>query len=281
MKVYLEPTCIPCSRAMYRVADALREYAPRGVQFVSLPGESDLQVLHAIGMNARPDAHAREYAVIQYCTTNDSPLDRGELWGNARLVWSYYDLPAPRLYHAPLGGDGRVFYPRGGERRRLVLTSGYVNGPGAEAIEAATDAALQKGLSVIHLGPDTVVGMRNINHPHRRVMHNISDNDLAKLYSKCEWVAAMRYIEGFELPAVEGLLCGARPIMFDQPATRRWYEGHAEFVPEYENRIQLTQRLREVFSSPAVPVSEDEMEAVKITFDWRRIVEGFWKRISE
>ena len=54
--------------------------------------------------------------------------------------------------------------------------------------------------------------------------NNADDKTLAKYYSQCEFVSGLRRIEGFELPVIEGLLCGARPICFDIPDYRHWFD---------------------------------------------------------
>lgn len=284
MKVFVSPTCQPCSRAMHRVSSALREFAPRGVSFVVSPAEADLQVLHAIAMNARPDPDCKRYAVVQYCTTNASEQNAQELWSPASTVWSYYMLwlrypgVQAKHYHAPLGVDRNIFSVRATRgRERAVLTSGYVNGPGAEAILPLMKAALSLGFKVYHLGPKVVQGMAAFMHPLKTHFESISDDQLARLYSHVQYVGAMRYIEGFELPAIEGLACGARPIVFDQPATRRWFSEFADFVDESLPQDELEEALRQVLLQPLQPVEHVD-KLLDERFNWKKIVEGFWER---
>jgi hypothetical protein len=79
------------------------------------------------------------------------------LWSRAAVTWSYYDLRAvmpqdARFYHAPLGiGDHfREDYVEQ-PRRYGILTSGYVTGSNAEAIEEATLASERAGYPAVHL----------------------------------------------------------------------------------------------------------------------------------
>jgi len=107
VNVFLRPTGLH-SRAMLRVADALERYAPSQVCVVRDRHAADLVVSHVIGFDEPAD---RPEAIIQYCwrTARGSRQQWIDRWSRARLVWSYYDLPALvgqngfPFYHAPLG----------------------------------------------------------------------------------------------------------------------------------------------------------------------------------
>lgn len=285
MRVYVKaPTNM--SRAMFRVANALERYAPAGVEIVQDQASADLSVHHVIGLDAVGYRTSQPCAVIQYCVnsaTKEGSAPWHPLWARAKTVWSYYDL-APMMpdgatfYYAPMGLDP-VF--RGAARQAFkprdfgVLTSGYVNGHGQEAIEEPIVAAELIGLSSVHLGPMPTGLTRNVTV---NVLHDISDASLVRLYEQCKWVMGLRFVEGFEMPAIEGLACGARPVVFDRPEMRHWYGDHAVYVPECHGDL-LIQHLWEVFSTPPVPVSADEHAAVLSAFNWRTITAGFWERV--
>lgn len=280
MKVYLEASK-NLSRAMFRVADALRESAPDGVRIVDDPLQSDIEILHAI--DDRPLRRGiRDYAVIQYCRyTSQTSSNWENLWGNARAVWSYYDLEVPsttRFYHAPLGVDSNVFKlpARFRPRSTGVVSSGYVSGSLAEAIEEVADAARRCKLSVFHLGPHHVEGMKDRKERTWRAASGITDEKLAGLYQDARWVSGLRHVEGFELPVLEGLACGARPIVFDRPDMRKWYDGHAVFVPECSGEY-LVRCLVDVMSKSPDPVTVEERAEILVEFDWSFITTGFWE----
>lgn len=283
VKVYIHPTCVPCSRAMYRVTTALRETVPLGVKLTDKVVDADFQVLHAISMEARPFHGTKDYAVIQYCTTHDSLPNRGVLWGGAKVVWSYYQLDAHNLYHAPLGVDPNVFKAREASGispfRAKVVTSGYVTGAGAEAIWSVAEAATKNGLSVVHIGPSEVQGMRSLGNSFLwKAVEGISDARLADIYSKAHFVSALRYLEGFELPAIEAMSCGTRPVVFDQPALRHWYGDFADFLPEL-GEDELVPVLEEYFAKGPRAVLLSEIAEVRHRFDWKRITTEFWERV--
>ena len=282
MKVYLK---VPghLSKAMFRVADALTRWLPEGVVLTKDPGEADFQVLHVVGdgIDALSNLCTQRYAVIQYCygTTPDvEGLDR--LWSGAQLVWSYLPIGAivhVPFYHAPLGIDEAFKRQWNGAGRTVgVLTSGYVSGPEAEAIKETALAAAEVGLSVVHLGPENVQGMDT--YPNNWFSTTgISDDDLCFLYQRSRWVSGLRHIEGFELPVIEGLASGVRPIVFDRPDMRQWYNGYAEFVADRSGPA-LVDDLVQLFKRGPYPVTELERKAVLERFDWEPIARGFWER---
>lgn len=298
LKVYLSPTGTH-SRAMTRIANALTQHAPAGVKPVRRQSDADLVLLHVINQDAIPyaqslTARGQKYAVVQCCLQTaglSQESDWHEFWRQSVVVWSYYYLAdyartehATNYYHAPLGIDP-VFHqhtPLGSLHRLLrgtVLTTGYVTGPGAEAIQEVWQAADRLGLNCVHIGPSSVSGM-TYKPFHWQSYKDISDEALSTLLRRVSWVASLRHVEGFELPAAEGLACGARPVLFDQSDLRCWYGEHAEYVPECAGE-ELVGRLIEVFNRAPRPVTESERQSVMQRFDWRRIAEGFWKMIME
>lgn len=287
MKVHVEPRA-GLSRAMDRVARALKEHAPPGIDFVLRRQDADMDVLHVIGyQEAREQIAAGpgRYAVVQYCLRTAQQDDMMEwrryVWEAAGAVWSYYDFreALPSLYLAPLGVD-RTFAPRPSVHRRYaVLTSGYVaETEGVRECENAVgrlrhDApyAAARPVRMFHLGPDLGFGR------HVEAVFGIDDEELARTYSECEYVAGLRRVEGFELPAAEGLCCGARPIMFDAPHYRRWFDGLARFVPE-AGADETSEAIERVLRAGPDPVTPSEVDEARRRFDWRAIATGFWER---
>lgn len=287
--------CIPqLSRAMDRVSLALARYAPTCVEIVAEPEKADLQVLHVIGLDSFDQLRAPEYVVIQYCgaAVHDNETGKnvlmtdpgawGPWWDKARLVWSYYDLRnacKDNFYYAPLGVANVFIDSRGPAAVRdiAVMSSGFVTGPGAEAIEETALAADRLGLQCVHLGPSNVENMAT--HPKNwTAVLNISDYQLRQLYERTEWVSALRYVEGFELPALEALMCGARPIVFHRPDMIQWYDGHAAFVEETSGPA-LVDQLVEIIKHRPAPVTVEEKQELIQQFSWQPIITRFWERV--
>ncbi len=287
MKVFLQPTGL-YSHAMLRVAAALERYAPDPIEVTRNADQADFRVIHAIGPGLFHGVDENQpHAIIQYCleSAGYDALRWSLIWQRAQLVWSYYDL-VPRgggqlfeFYHAPLGVDDAFVRatPNGQKRPIGAMSSGYVSGPSAEAIEEVALAAHAVGIPVVHLGPQSVEGMK-ARPANWSAVIGISDVELADLYLHTEWVSGLRHVEGFELPALEGLMCGARPFVFDRPDMHQWYDEHAVFVPECCGE-PLIAELTELFRHKPVGVSDAERAKIADTFNWERIATGFWERL--
>jgi len=291
VRVCVAPIPANLSQAMYRVARALRVWAPRELEFVQDPAQADLQVVHVIGPNAIDEIKAPRCALIQYCLGAASEPDGtnqripsaayAPLWTRAELVWSYLDLAkycASPFYYAPLGIDPAFVNTYVKTPRDIgVLTSGYVSDPCGEAIEEMALASDRAGLSMVHLGPDNVQGM--VRKPRNwRSLNGLTDTQLAHVYCQTKWVSGLRHVEGFEMPVIEGLACGARPIVFDRPDMTQWYDNYATFVQERSGDA-LVDVLAEVLRYSPKPISESERAIILERFNWATIIRGFWERI--
>jgi hypothetical protein len=288
MKIYLTPP--QPSRGLQRIESALRRYAPVSVEIVDNEDDADLVVLYAIGRVQAITARAewltslgKKYAVIQCClrsTQKPHVYDWYDLWDESSVTWSYYDLNraceeddsnyrVPNFHHAPLGVDPAIFYPRDELRHLAITTTGlsYLS----ESVRECWLAARQSFKSAAHLGPVRQRGHRV------EVFNDLGDDQVAQLYSSSKFVSGLRRKEGFELPAAEGLCCGARPILFDTYDYRKWYEPWGIFIRE-GSRQEVIDQLTQIFLSKYEPVTEQEIAAARERFNWERIVGGFYGR---
>lgn len=288
IRAYLRPTGL-YSRAFLRVANALELYRPDTVSIAACQSECNFQLLHVISYDAVEYARSLrarniKYAVMQYCLgTTDQPDHSWwyELWKGAEIVWSYYDLSEDaqevgfNFYHAPLGVD-EVFidHERQGLVRNRIVTMGFVSGPSAEPIEEVWIAAARAGIDAIHIGPERVKGMDR--YPDNWHAITPTDRDLAEIYSTSRWVSGMRHVEGFELPAAEGLVCGCMPIVFDQLTMRHWYRDRVQYVGECSGE-ELIGKLQAIFER-GIDKPVDRSIGV---FDWKSLCDGFWSRIED
>lgn len=285
MKVYLHPPA-NLSRAMFRVASALTRYAPPDVEITRKANEAELTVLHVVGEEdlEAAIAHAREFVVIQYCykTARGSAEFWQSVWERASLVWSYYDLPVTKgvkFLHAPLGVDVEVFHHWSVPfRAPRIVTSGYVSGPQAEAIAEVSEAAARLGIHVTHLGPSHVEGMAPRADANWHAVTGVDDDYLARLYAQADWVSGLRHVEGFELPALEALAVGSRPVLFDRPDMRQWYDEYGIFVPECAGP-ELVEHLGRVFSRRVTRLTASERDHFIARFDWKVIAKLFWEAV--
>lgn len=262
------------ARSIQRISAALARYAPAEV--VTSRDDADLIVHIVVGVGNFESVpinelidFTRPYAIVQCClmsTEQKTPDFWRPLWEHAEVVWSYLDLRAfaPsydfNFYYAPLGVDP-VFYDRHCHRDIDLLTTGYV--AETECVYAAAEAVARIGGKHMHVGPNFNLG------PHSSHMLDVSDEQMAYLYSCSRYVAGLRRDEGFELPAAEGLACGARPIMLDAPHYRQWFDGFAEFVPEDTDAV-VSRAIETVLRCESDNVPSQ-------LFNWQHIVEGFWQ----
>ena len=293
MNVYITPPAV-VSPSLTRVSQALQQYKPGDVTIVQKESDADLVILHVIGRKEQNTKKAQEiiksgkkYAVIQYAiksTLNPDSREWYDFWMRAELVWSYYDLvtilaqdgywnysfdywPYGNFYCSPLGVSDDFKSRTDTAKNFLIATSGqsYLTESVRECAIAADDQ------NIFHLGSE--MSRKNIY-----CKTGISDKELAVWYSQCKYVSGLRRVEGFELPAAEGLLCGARPIMFDRPHYRQWFNDYAIFIEE-KPREEVVQSLKNVFSKEYRPVTQEEMNSARKLFDWKIIVQGFWERV--
>lgn len=275
--------------AVSRVAAAVKRYAPSKVEIVDSIEEADLVMRYCFGRRKhfKWDVEhlikaGKKYAVLQVAlrsTMNPKTEDWLPIWKSAKVVWSYYDLPALckedgvshdfNFYHTPLGVDD-AFFETPTERKYIVASSGH--GYLTESARECILAAKNVNRPSFHVGPVIT------DRPNVDFSNGMDDTELAKKYSACEFVSGLRRTEGFELPVIEGLMCGARPIVFDRPHYRMWFNDLAEFIPE-TSREQIIEDLTKLFKKGARPVTKEEKRIAKERFSWKTITEGLWRKL--
>lgn len=292
LKAFVEPPlddfCIN------RIAQALKKYAPAEIEFVPTESEADLAVLYAHGRKkhiwwtiCRLKKNGQRAAVVQMSlrsTPNPHTSDWLNIWNESAVVWSYYNLrqlcqeegtPVNfDFYHAPLGVDTTVFTETPLERKYVIGI--HSKGWSRESLEEVVTAARAAHGTVLNFESEKDYGD---GVEYTGLIKN-DDAKLARYYSQCKYVSGLRRVEGFELPVIEGLMCGARPICFDLPSYRQWFEGLAEFIPETGGRAQIIPALINIFKNEPKPVSEIEKSNVQDKFNWGTIARGFWQQVT-
>jgi glycosyltransferase involved in cell wall biosynthesis len=278
MEAWNQPRC----RA--RVQAGIVRYAPKDeVRFVEGPEAQEEVLIADIFCSADFSRVPPGKKVVYFLHGPSALCDRPYL-RQALLSVSFMNTPdevrAPEIsfLRIPLGVDGDVFYRRTSsifpyDVPSVVMTTGYDVELEAirDCMEAAKIARQAQGFrSAIHVGPPFDFGCNPL------IRRDIYDEEMAQCYSSVLYVSGLRRGGGFELPVVEGLACGARPVCFDQPWYRHWFDGHAVFIPEKPN---VTAELVKVFSRDPKPVTEDERREVLRKFSWKSIAGQFWGRV--
>ena len=273
------------SRSLDRVNEALIRYKPENIKIVHKVSDADMVIRHVVGRQDREkrgiETIKLPYCVIQYCLRSTlRPSTEGWLpiWRNAKLVWSFLDLKRScqedgvpddfSFHHSPLGCDATVFQPTNQGRKYLIAanSSSYLT-ESAKEIVLATQRVRKR---MFFLGNE-------LNKHNVVCLNNISDSILAGRFSQSLFVSGLRRKEGFELPALEGLLCGARPIFFDRSHYRKWFSDWGIFIPEGP-REEVINSLETIFRKEPWIVSQAEIEVVRQRFDWEPIIGEFWER---
>lgn len=302
MKAYVAPIPLTLSRSIHRLAAALTRYAPPDVEIVADPAEADLLLCHMIGQEGWAEhldavaARGRRYAIWQHCliTTRDPhPFAWARLWQDAAVVASCYDLATawrtaqtaaddamlavyhrtPNFVRVPLGVAADVFRPDPAVTayRYLVVTSGYVADTECVGEWGAVCNTVER--TQYHLGPNLAALAYRLEF-----QTGITDGALATAYNRAQFVSGLRRSEGFELPAYEGLACGARPVMFRREDAGHWLGDHAEYIDEGPFDDVVAQ-LTALVQGPYRPVTADEIRWVAATFPWARTAAEFWAAV--
>ena len=106
----------------------------------------------------------------------------------------------------------------------------------------------------------------------------ISDAEMVAEMRSARFAAVLRKHEGFEMPGIESLFCGARAIVYDLPSYR-WYEGHASFLNASLAGEEHAAELRAMLERPPRPVAETELAELRRAFAWQSIVPQLFERI--
>lgn len=246
------------------------------------PIDKDLKIFHVTGRCEQTykaiEDWGKDYVVIQYCLRSTQKKDTKywiPMWERAKCVWSYYDLPAWvkedgheanfNFYHGPLGIEP-IFNYKPRKKSYVVLTHGNYQTQGTKQTVNANPKTMA------HLGEPFPTSHSSIDF-----YTNISDEELVDLYNSTYYVCALRRFEGFELPAAEALACGARPILFDRPHYKQWFQDHAVYIPE-ESKAEEIEDLKRIFMKRR-PVAAKESHWAKTFFNWDIIIKEFYEHL--
>ncbi|MCK4554861.1 hypothetical protein KAU19_07975 [Candidatus Parcubacteria bacterium] len=273
---------------LQRITYDIQRNAPENFEFVHSYEECDILFTHIIGQ--REIKKDKPYVVFFHCFG----LDRGsqvmdkftEMFKNALMVYTYYPinefLPSMEginLMRRPWGVDSSIFYRMPEVPKTYTcLATGYV--ARTEAILELYRACEAVNGKLLHIGGsiEKEVGMLNPIYYERHL--GITDNDMRKAYNACQWVSGLRRHEGFEIPALEGFLCGAQPICFDIPIFyNHWFSDFATFIPHSSQEI-VTEELIKLFKTKPL-ISSQKMETVKEKFDVNKLSSEFWSEFNK
>lgn len=261
--------------AFTRISKALHQYSPPEFEWVD--GDYDISLIHVVGgEEVEILENAKNPIIFQQCyeTTDYKNIPWDMYWENALLNIAFRDLTQVtakkiRFFHTPLGADPDLFFYNGQSKPLKVFTTGHV--ANTEHIDTLADACLEAGVDMYHTGEDF-----KFNNPRYFFTKKLDDIKFANLLRRVQYVSCLRETEGFELAGVEGLFCGAVPIVPDLH-TYQWYRGFARFVDfSRDIKEQLVEILKE---EPTVDL--DLIDRAVQKFNWRKIITNIFTEIGK
>ena len=265
--------------AFTRISDALHKFAPDWVEWVQDYDTCDIALIHVVGTGEielleKP----KPKVIIQHCyfTAGAPGVNYIKFWKQSILTVSFHNLPSYTdrkfpFYHMPWGADADMFKLLLNTPRTIkILATGHV--AETEGIDKVFEAARNTGTVLYHTGHNF-----NWDKSHYTFLQNLNDSQFVELLNSVQYVSALRFIEGFELMAIEGLFCGARPIIPNDP-TYDWYREYAYTI---DRNSDIVKQLENIIKNPPRPILTDEYETIVQKFSWQTLIPNFYKILQE
>ena len=262
-----------------------KSYAPLHYDFDTSAPYADFQILDVTRISDRLYLRNKKYIILFHCFgewSEESPEEYRELFNNAMFVYShldlasmYPDMPKKKFMRGPWGCQPDYWFNESGisNNEHQILCTGEI--AETEGIQECVLACDMLNKTMLHVGPNF-----NYRNKSYRSLSNLKISEMRQAYNTSQWVSALRRTEGFEKPAIEGLLCGARPICFDTPLYRYWYGNLARYVKEGTKEETYLDIMR-VMTNEYAPISGDEMRSAIKKFAWYYVSKNFWDKVNQ
>jgi len=176
-----------------------------------------------------------------------------------------------------------MFYDRKIDREYTIYTWGCASDPESEGIKNIHRAIMtlrERGVDckMLHSGINYAFGDGYEYVPPTKDL-----NEVARRLSQSRYANALREEEGFELMGIEGMLCGARPIYYDLPCYRHWFDDFGLFIPPGQDAVKELVKIFDpcFMNNPGIQVTPEEKYNVINTFRWRTIGDNFWAKVLQ
>lgn len=275
--------------AFLRIEHYFKLFAPKLFRWVGDINNADLAIVNIVGME---DIYYTlnlqiPYVIVFHCPLPDTNAIQ-EAFSRAVAIYSFLDLSnfKGNIMRGGWGVDPTLFYVEPFmEKQFTILATGMV--AHTEALGEIYQACVRIGGRMLHAGPDVSHQIRHLNPQYYYQQYFYDPNLLRLAYNSAKFVSGLRRDTGFELPVLEGLLCGCRPICFDFEVYRYYFNDFAIFIKQtgatftYTDFEDITQQLVDVFQNKYTPVTKEEIEEAKKRFAWEVIVQKFWNFILQ
>lgn len=253
----------------------LRKYAPPDVVWVNSIDESDLQIVHIIGIGEVEVAQKSPNKIVwQHCykTAGDYPWDN--LWMDSLMAVSFHDFRSYsdkpfNFLHLPLGYDEKIFYPenRFENRPDIVFVTGHIAKD--ETIDVIFEACKSAGYLMFHTGEN----FKFDSSYYKYIDYLPEDSYASMLRTIPKYVFGLRKVEGFEVAVLEGIASGAMGVVPTLP-TYDWYEDIAIRIDlESSNLVENIYNILK--NNEKINVN---LEALK-QYTWSNIMTKFWNTV--
>ena len=266
-------------KAFDRISKAFHQYSPEWIEWVSDPTISEMEILHAVGGGEvipieNCISAGLKTIIIQHTYFTSGYYDWPKLWEEANLTVSFHDLTKYtdkkfNFLHCPWGADKNTFYTTTSIRNRKVFTTGHV--ASTECIDKLYAACVLSNKDMYHTGEDFKFGSRYHFLPY------IEDNELRQILNESQYISCLRDVEGFEMMGIEGLFCGATPII-PNIDTYDWYSKYSKVIDMKGN---IVDQLVSILNEDPKEITLPELEEIRNTFDWKTIVTNIFTKIRE
>ena len=116
---------------------------------------------------------------------------------------------------------------------------------------------------------------------HVRFLNYVSDEDLPGLYAGAELFVLPSFDEGFGLPVLEALACGA-PVLVSNRGALSETVGDAGFIFDLSKPDMLVTMLQNILCNNDLRLSMQEKGPARArTFSWKHTAELIWKTLNE
>jgi hypothetical protein len=276
-------------RAFFRISKALRDNVDSRIQFTDSPIEADVELIHYVGYGEALESYRKcknkPYICFMHCTGDalepeiTTPVVKSFLQ-NAVFIYTFHPLDkyidGLNLMIGPWGVDSTLFHPCRAIKPPLkysILSTGYV--AETEAISEIYQAVKACNGRMAHVGHNFKYG--NLYDHYE----GVSDERMINLYQNSVFTSGLRRTSGFELPVLEGMCCGSRPIIFDNEYYTKFFSDFAITIPESDTKT-VTDALYNIFTGTINYPTDTEIANVASKFDWK-VVFGreFWNNLTD
>jgi hypothetical protein len=255
-----------------KIRKAFRDYAPIWVEWVDRMEDSDIQIVHIVGLGEVEVAlKAKNLVLFQECYKTAGNYAWDTLWETSLLTVSFYDLPKEtdkkfNFLYLPFGYDPNIYYNFNDySRANLVFATGHI--AETEHLDKIYRACKRAKYLFIHTGEDFKFGELYLH------LEYMSEVDFRNLLNQVSYVFGLRAVEGFEVAVLEGIACGATGVVPTLPSYD-WYDELAIRIdiesPNLEENIYNILKNKE-----RIAVNKEKLAQ----FSWANIMRRFYNEL--